>query len=479
MDFRPFRPRRFALAVGLRATAIGVLVFVVSQLLTATVLYATAILLIAVAAALVVDLSRLAREVEHRAERDFERLATEGCDTIQSAHANVTCEATPMERAAALLNAARAERHQQLDFHRMLLDTVAAALIVINPDGRVTLINRAARSLANAPVGRIHEIAALGVSGAERLLALGPGAREIMSLVDGRRMFITTSQISAPGHETRRLISLQRIAGELDLIELNAWQKVVHVLAHEMMNSLTPIASLSESLEILLRDNVQGDVAYADEVAGALEAIKRRSLGLMDFVERYRTVAELPLPKMQRVPLDQLLSGIDRLLSRTFQERGVAYRKTIAPASLSCLADPQLLEQALINLLRNAVDAVKDAVQPEIEVSCQLARDWVTIAIADNGSGIPENARDQIFVPFFTTKPGGSGIGLNLAHRIVLGHGGQLDVCRNSPRGSVFTLTLPAYGISGLSSDASPHEPPRSATLYTGDDCQAGVGTAH
>jgi two-component system nitrogen regulation sensor histidine kinase NtrY len=231
-------------------------------------------------------------------------------------------------------------------------------------------------------------------------------------------------------------------------VELKAWQDMVHVLAHEMMNSLTPISSLSESLEMLLRgrggaEALNGE-SMTDDIAGALEAIKRRSLGLMDFVERYRTVAELPAPKLQHVRMDQFLPGIHRLLAPALRDRHVAYRHTIEPENLAFYADPQLLEQAVINLLRNAADAVADAEQPQIDVTCRLRDGQMTMAIADNGRGIPENRRDQIFVPFFTTKPGGSGIGLNLARHIALGHGGQLDVRANQPSGTVFTLILPA-----------------------------------
>jgi C4-dicarboxylate-specific signal transduction histidine kinase len=181
-----------------------------------------------------------------------------------------------------------------------------------------------------------------------------------------------------------------------------------------------------------------------DEVAGALEAIKRRSLGLMDFVERYRTVAELPAPKMQAVRMEAFLSSIHRLLAAAFRERSIAYSSRVEPQDLTFPADPQLLEQAVINLLRNAADAVTGAEQPQIDVACEQQGGQVVLTIRDNGCGVPENRRDQIFVPFFTTKPGGSGIGLNLARHVALGHGGQLDVRANSPRGSIFTLILPA-----------------------------------
>jgi C4-dicarboxylate-specific signal transduction histidine kinase len=141
--------------------------------------------------------------------------------------------------------------------------------------------------------------------------------------------------------------------------------------------------------------------------------------------------------------MERLLSGIDRLVGPALREKGVDYRTTIVPADLCADADPQLLEQAVINLLRNAADAVAGVERPSIEMTCVAQEGQVVLAVADNGAGVPDDRRDQIFVPFFTTKPGGSGIGLNLARHIALGHGGQLDLRANSPRGTVFTLTLP------------------------------------
>jgi len=311
----------------------------------------------------------------------------------------------------------------------------------------VTLANRAARTLAGELTDRLEEIAAIGTCGAQQLLALAPGRRRIVSFADGRRMFVSVSEFSIPGQAPQRLISLQRMAGELDAVELKAWQDMVHVLSHEMMNSLTPISSLSESLELLLRTSDERHMAGADssreEIAGALDAIKRRSLGLMDFVERYRKLTELPAPRLQQIRAEDFLSGIDRLMSGTFREKRIAYYSEITPRNLSLSVDPQLLEQALINLLRNAADAVADVGEPQIGLSCQVCEARTVITISDNGRGLPDDKRDQVFVPFFTTKPGGSGIGLSIARQVALAHGGQLDVSDNTPRGSVFTVILP------------------------------------
>ncbi len=299
----------------------------------------------------------------------------------------------------------------------------------------------------------------------KRLLALAPGAREILTLPDGQRMLASVSRFATPDRAVRRLISVQRIAGELDAVELQAFQDMAKVLAHEMMNSLTPIASLSESLEGLLKNARTGSVPAAgssdsaervgsgdltrttdpigSDIADAVEVIKRRSRGLIDFVERYRAVAELPAPRVSTVRLGELFGDIEKLLSSTYLSRRIDCRTSIEPQDATLSADPRLLEQAVINLLRNATDAVSGVEGARIDVSCRADESATTIEIADNGWGIPQAQRGQVFVPFFTTKPGGSGVGLNLARQIALAHGGKLAFRAHEPRGSVFTLTLP------------------------------------
>jgi len=273
---------------------------------------------------------------------------------------------------------------------------------------------------------------------AEVVRALAPGARQIVRLADGQDTLASVAQFSTPDGRRRRLIALQRITGELDAVESKAWQDIAQVLAHEMMNSLTPISSLSESLEDLLRRSDS-----LGEAAAAVEAIKRRSLGLMNFIERYRLVAELPKPLPRPIAAHAFIAGIDQLLSATLKEKGTAFRSTILPADLQIRADPELLEQAVINLLRNSIDAVADSACPTVEVSCHSEDGQAVIEVSDNGRGLSRDQMSQIFIPFFTTKPGGSGIGLSLARQIVLAHGGQIEARENSPKGTVFKLILP------------------------------------
>lgn len=325
---------------------------------------------------------------------------------------------------------------REIDYTHALLDTVPAALIVLEAE-RVLFMNRAARMLARENVHTLHDIAALG-DAAPRLAAMRPGAREVVPLADGSAAYVACAQFSAPDAPSRRLLAVQRIAGDLDAVEAKAWGDMARVMAHEMMNSLTPIASLSESLERLMQ-GADADV----EVVAALEAIKRRSHGLMSFVERYRAVAELPAPTTTVVDVSQFLDGIERLMSSTFRERGIAYESRVVPADLLARVDRELLEQALINLLRNAVEAVTDTPSPRIEVECSESNTQIAFEVRDNGCGLPDEDLGRLLTPFFSTKPGGGGIGLSIARHVAVAHGGQLNMRRRAGGGAEFSLVLP------------------------------------
>lgn len=435
---------RIALGIGLRAMAVGGCAYLIIHLLTTTQLYATTLVIVVITALLIADLVRVVARLQRSTERFLENLTTDVVETPLHAFAGQARVLAAFERAAHKLNAARSEQRQALDHLQTLLDTVAAALIVVHADGRIKLANRAARKLAGEAVAELSAVAAIGPA-AQVLLALPPGARQIVQMADGTHMLAAVGQLTASGRAPERLLSLQRISGELDAVELKAWQDMARVLAHEMMNSLTPIASLSESLELLFREERGGapQERVSMEIAGALEAIKRRSQGLMNFVDRYRKLAELPQPRLQTIRMSDFLAGIERLMSASFKDRHITYRGSVLPQGLSLKADPELLEQAVINLLRNACDAVADSTDACVEIACERRGEHCVIVVADNGRGLAEPEREQIFLPFYTTKAGGSGIGLNLARHIALAHGGQLEARNRAPRGAVFELRLP------------------------------------
>lgn len=397
---------RWMLGFALRTLAVAGLAFVALEVLASSRHYATAAVLSGLTAFTIWDTARHYRtpQIEREGVGDGER---------------------------ALL--------QRLQQATALLDSVGAALLAINPDGRVSFANRAARRLARGQPTHLNTIAPLAGATAEAILALPPGAHRIVTLADGRSMLAGVASFTVPRSAPQRLISLQAIAGELEAVQLGAWQDLSRVLAHEIMNSLTPIASLSESVAALLEERPDAD----PQVAHGIKAVARRSGHLIDFVDRYRRAAELPEARLRQVRLADLIDDIDALMAPDLARQGVAFRRRVQPPDLTVAADPELLSQAVLNLLHNAAEAVAGRRDGAVDLICEATAEGWTCRVADNGPGMPPDRLEQAFVPFFTTKAGGSGIGLTLTRQIALAHGGRIDARNGAEGGAVLTMSLP------------------------------------
>ena len=326
-------------------------------------------------------------------------------------------------------------RAQQLDQALALLDAVTVALFALGPDGRIRFANRAARALAGE-VARLED--AFDGPAAAEILALPAGGRRIVALSDGRSMLAWVGAVASPDGGLQRLVSMQAVAGELDAVQVGAWHAMTRVLAHEMMNALTPVASLAETLARM----AGGDTRPA--VSGAADTIARQSRHLLDFVERYRAIADLPAPALAPLDLVTFLADIEALGEAQVRGRGVAFSVARPPAAVPLEADAGLLRQALLNLLRNAGDAVAAAGGGAVRFACAMDNGELRFEVNDDGPGIPPERIEEIFVPFYTTKEGGAGIGLALARQIALAHGGRLTAAPNGGRGMTFVLSIPA-----------------------------------
>ena len=255
----------------------------------------------------------------------------------------------------------------------------------------------------------------------------------------GERALLAARALVVDGAAVR-LLALLPVESELEAETLKAWRQLVHVLTHEIMNSLTPIASLSRTAQELLHER---GVAPDDELAIALEAIARRAEALGGFVADYRRVSDWPQPRLAAVALAPLFARLASLVEAGWQARGGTLRFEVEPATLTLMADDGQLEQALLNLLANAAQATAATPVPAASVSARLTRGGrLAIEVRDNGPGVPPGLEQDIFTPFFSTREHGSGIGLAVVRHLVQGMGGSVRHARPASGGAAFVLTF-------------------------------------
>lgn len=414
---------RFSIHIAVSAAICGALAFLVCWLAVVQHLYFTSLAVAIVFSGLTLAwahrLALLDRSLASVIAGRVEEIAALRSPLVKSA---LSDSLSALDARCASNTGSEIEYRQQIEQLEALVDTVSAALFALRANGQLQPINRASRRL-KIDSNALHN--------------LRPGSRRILELDGGMRYLALATQFHAPGRELELLISVQRITGELDIVEVEAWRNMARVLAHEMMNSLTPIVSVSESLAL----HIERAKLPGSDIPDAIEAVRRRSMGLINFVQRYRQASEIPNPVLGDVKLGELVAGLDTLMSSRFQEKGVKFLSIISDTDCEITADSALLTHALINLLTNAIEAVSTIPQPAVELRVEVAGDAVVISVSDNGPGIRDDEREQIFVPFYTTKASGSGIGLSLAQQIAIAHGGKLEV-RNRYPGCVFLFTL-------------------------------------
>jgi nitrogen fixation/metabolism regulation signal transduction histidine kinase len=343
------------------------------------------------------------------------------------------------------LRAERAQANEEARIHGALADESPAALLLVDDEDRVTLSNKAARKLFNRLDGtRIEDFARYGPDLVAALRGGEPGMRKVVPLrVDDvvQRAMVSRAALDRLGRSLA-IVAVQPIQQELSAVELAAQADLVRVLTHEIMNSMTPVVSLAESAARLMADIPDDNPDVADARA-AIETLARRAAGIMHFVEAYRAFSRAPVVEQKRFAVLPWAEELERLFAASDAGRTVPLTLSIDPADLQLDADPDLLAQVAINLLKNGAEAASghsDA--PSMSLSIRLLPGGRTmIAIQDNGPGIPPELAAEIFLPFFTTKTGGTGVGLSLARRIITAHGGTIALgpCN---RGACFEIVL-------------------------------------
>ena len=335
----------------------------------------------------------------------------------------------------------RSEKEENFRYLQTVIEHVGVGLIAFQNNGDVELINNAAKRLLDIPHLRTID-ALLPKSRAlvETLRTIRTGTRALVKLDAGHeplQLVLHATEFRARG-ESVTLVSVQNIQGELEEKELEAWQNLIRVLTHEIMNSITPISSLAATAYELIGAKVEREVEGSGaetiaDIRGALETIHKRSLGLLHFVETYRTLTRIPKPRFQVVRVSELFGRLRSLMAPQLSAHSLILEMSIEPGDLQLNADPGLVEEVLINLVTNAIQALADIPGGKIRVRALLdGRGRVVVDVTDNGPGITGEQLEKIFVPFYTTKPAGSGIGLSLCRGIMRMHRGTV-LARSEP----------------------------------------------
>ena len=346
----------------------------------------------------------------------------------------------------------RSHREEDLRHLRALTEHVPLPLLSLYPDGRIKLHNNAARRLfGSARITRLRDLLPFGEDFSKQVLAVEAGERRLATFhLDNLEQQLTISATEIViASEMEKLVSLNNIQSELDGVQLQAWQDLVRVLTHEIMNSITPVASLAKTAVELVDDATKKLEDHPDvieelaDVKSAVETVARRSDGLMEFVQSYRRITRLPQPEEQRIPLLDLFDNVERLVASEWHKKGITLSMTVEPKSLEITADSAMVEQVMFNLLQNAEQVLADRDSPRVDVVGNLNRQGhACVEISDNGPGVPTDIAKKVFVPFFTTKREGSGVGLALTRQVMLAHGGTVTLGASESGGAKFTLTF-------------------------------------
>ena len=340
----------------------------------------------------------------------------------------------------------RSEKEEHYRYLQTVIQHIGIGLISYNQEGNVEIFNNAAKKILK--VSSLHNIEQLNSVSKDlgsSLFNIRNGEKKTIKIADENELI--QLMVNAIEFKLRdqlfTLISLQNIQSELEEKEMDAWQKLIRVLTHEIMNSVTPISSLAGTMNSLLSNNGNRENLSKEDISDiktAVGTIQKRSEGLLHFVDDYRSLTRIPKPDFEIFKIQTLFSRIQNLMKNEMIEKKINFETKIDPESLELTADPELIEQVILNLMINAIFAVNDSKDPMIQLTSSIdERGKIIIQVEDNGIGITEEDQEKIFIPFFSTKKGGSGVGLSLSRQIVRTHGGSIRV-NSKPGETVFTL---------------------------------------
>jgi nitrogen fixation/metabolism regulation signal transduction histidine kinase len=342
---------------------------------------------------------------------------------------------------------ARSEKEEHWQYLNTVVQQVRTGILSFDPEGNVQLINaNARRFMAVNNLKNIEELRGKSPELLNALREVGAGKSQLVKAGPDVLLTIQATELRIRGN-TMKLLTLQNIQSELQQQEIEAWQNLTRVLRHEIMNSITPISSLTSTLrEILDHDMTRKETHYelreegAEDLREGLSTIENRSKGLIKFIDAYREYTSLPQPKLKTVNMKSFIERVVQLLRPEIKKTPVELVYSCESEFLTIQADEEMIEQVLINLIKNSWEALADTPGGRIEVTGYYAIHHVVIDVTDNGPGIIQEALNKVFVPFFTTKKSGSGIGLSLSRQIMQMHNGALTVTSVPGVKTTFTM---------------------------------------
>lgn len=356
-----------------------------------------------------------------------------------------------LNEAIVKLRNARQEKDSDYLFYKNIVMHVGIGLIIFKEEtGRIEIFNSAARRLLKINRAEtVQDLKEVSETLVNVFIRLRTGGRELIQLKLGEdiiQLSVYAIELTLRG-ENLKLISLQNIQSELEEKEMEAWQNLVRVLTHEIMNSVTPISSLAgtidDDLKIHLRDEAGKplDKEQLEDIHLSLQTISKRSEGLIHFVKEFRSLTHIPKPKPESIKVSTLFEEMAMLHKRELAEKNIRLEVSIEPEDLTIMADKIMIDQVLINLVKNAMQAFEDQENKSIILK-GFYNDKMrpVISVRDNGTGIDPEALEKIFIPFFTTKKTGSGIGLSLSRQFMRQHQGTLTVKTTVGKGTEFFM---------------------------------------
>ncbi|SHN08637.1 Histidine kinase-, DNA gyrase B-, and HSP90-like ATPase [Cyclobacterium lianum] len=344
------------------------------------------------------------------------------------------------------------EKEANFHYFRTVFQHLSIGLITFEADGSVQILNTAAKRMLN--IEKLDHIGEIGKVNKELYHAienLRTGGSELIKIAhpDGI-MQLSVYAIELVLRDVKfKLVSLQNIQSELEEKEMEAWQNLIRVLTHEIMNSIAPISSLAATISSDIKHKIEqsepvgkGDL---EDYQTGIFTIEKRSEGLINFVSDFRSLAHIPLPRFTAIKIRDLFDQMDILLQNQLESQQVTLHKQITPGDLLLFADCSQIEQVLINLTQNSIHAVENEDTKNIYLRAFIDDNGkIIIEVEDSGKGIEEEALNKIFIPFFTTKKKGSGIGLSLSKQIMRRHKGNIQVRSSLGKGAVFKLIFNA-----------------------------------